>query len=298
MSEGKNVLVTGASGFIGFHAVPFLSKHYQVETFSLRSEMPLPEDLPKCDAIVYLSGVAHQPRIDPKLYYRVNRDMAISFAEKALQAGAKQFIYISSIKAMGEGGPYTLDEDSPCHPATDYGKSKLEGEDALLKLGTPEFKVSVIRPAVVYGFGAKGNIRKLTRFIRRWPWVPLGGIDNKRSMVYIGNLLALIHQVIRQQASGVFIAADDVAYSTSEIVGAINKRMERQRKILKFPSFLEPLIKFLLPGVYDRLFGNFIVDNSKTREKLDFQSPYTLETGLDEMLNMEKQQKENTHVST
>ena len=117
-------------------------------------------------------------------------------------------------------------------------------------------------------------------------------------MVYIGNLLALIRQVIEQKAEGVFIAADDVPHSTSAIVDAINRRMDHPRKILHFPLLLKPFIKFLLPNVYDRLFGSFIVDNSKTKEKLDFQSPYTLETGLDEMLNMEKQQKENTHVPT
>lgn len=299
-SREKTILITGASGFLGTHAVPFLKSFFDVKTLSLRQDKAISNYLfSDIDVVVYLTGIAHQSKkIDSTLYYTVNRDMAVTLAKKAKAGGGSQFVYISSVKAIGEGGKGIYKEGAICNPLTDYGKSKLLAEQELLKLSDERFVVSVIRPAVVYGKGAKGNIDKLMKLIDKLPVIPLGGIDNRRSMVYIGNFLALLKSVIDNAMPGVFIATDDEAKSTTDVVMGINKLRPLQKKIITMPKFVMRLIKVLVPGMHSKIFGDFEVDNTLTNQRLNFTPPYSFETGMREMVGMKESiQNQRTDVS-
>ncbi|HUR30017.1 MAG TPA: NAD-dependent epimerase/dehydratase family protein, partial [Saprospiraceae bacterium] len=189
-------------------------------------------------------------------------------------------------------------EGAACQPLTDYGKSKLQAEQELLKLSDDQFVVSIIRPAVVYGKGAKGNIAKLMKLIDKLPVIPLGDISNRRSMVYVGNFLALLKSVIDNAMPGVFIAADNEAKSTSDMVKEINRLRPTQKKIISMPKLVMKGLKGLLPDMHSKLFGDFEVDNTLTNERLNFTPPYTFETGMREMMGMEEStQNKRTDVS-
>lgn len=291
-SSERTILVTGASGFLGTHAVPYLKKFFKVQTLSLKQDQAINNYLfTGIDVVVYLTGIAHQAKkFDSTLYYTVNRDMAVMLANKAKASGASQFVYISSIKAIGEGGKGIHKEGAECHPLSDYGKSKLQAEEELMKLNDPQYVVSVIRPAVVYGKGAKGNIDKLMRLIDKFPVIPLGGIDNQRSMVYVGNFLALLKSVIDNAMPGIFIAADNEAKSTSDMVNEINNSRGNRKKIIRMPKVMMEVIKTLLPGMHKKLFDDFVVDNSSTNQRLNFTPPFTFETGIREMMEEETTQ--------
>ena len=298
-SSEKTVLVTGASGFLGTHALPYLKKFFKVQPLSLRQDQTINNYLfTDIDVVIYLTGIAHQSKkIDSTLYYTVNRDMAVKFAKKAKAAGVSQFVYISSIKAIGEGGKGIHKEGAECNPLSDYGKSKLQAEEELKKLNDHQFVVSVIRPAVVYGKGAKGNIDKLMKLIDKLPVIPLGGIDNKRSMVYVGNFLALLKSVIDNAMPGIFIAADNEAKSTSDMVNEINNSRDSRKKIIRMPKFMMKVIKTILPEMHNKLFDDFVVDNSSTNQRLNFTPPYSFETGMREMMEKETTQNKRTNVS-
>ena len=299
-SSEKTILITGASGFLGQHTVPYLKKFFDVQTLSLRPDQAINTYIfSGIEVVIYLTGIAHQSKaIDSTLYYTVNRDKAVALAKKAKAGGVSQFVYISSVKAVGEGGKGIHKEGGESHPTTDYGKSKLQAEQELLKLSDDQFIVSVIRPAVVYGKGAKGNIDKLMKLINRLPVIPLGGIHNKRSMVYVGNFLALLKSVIDNAMSGIFIAADNKSKSTSDMVVEINKLMPVQKKIIAMPKLMIRAIKTLLPDMHSKLFGDFEVENKLTNQKLNFTPPYTFESGMREMMGMEENnQYKRTDVS-
>jgi nucleoside-diphosphate-sugar epimerase len=290
--KDKTVLITGASGFLGKHTVPYLDRLFNVKTLSLRQPKNYARNLKEVDVIVYLAGIAHQSKkINDSIYFQINRDLTISFAAAAKKAGVKHFIFISTVKVFGEGGKQIYNEDSMCSPSSAYGKSKLEAERELLSMASDNFAVSIIRPAVVYGAGAKGNIEKLVNLINKFPLIPLGGIQNKRSMVYIGNFLALLKRIIDTQTPGVFLSTDNALKSTSEIVNEINRLNPKSKKIIVFPRIVRTLLHKLKPELYDKLFDDFVVDNTLTNRKLNFEPPYTFEEGLREMFGTQEQLK-------
>lgn len=283
-----NILITGASGFIGRHAVPYLQLYYNVETVSLRNYHREEIDMKNINAILYLSGIAHQSgKVDDEMYYSVNKEQVIHFAINAKAQGVQQFVFVSTVKVFGKTGNKVLNEFSDCNPEDAYGKSKLEAEQALLKMHTADFSVTIVRPAVVYGSGVKGNIRKLIGLARTLPILPFLGIDAKRSLVYIDNLLAMLKTIIEQRANGIYIASDPPK-STTEIIREINRNQKMPKRMIPFPAILRSTIRILRPGVYQRMFEEFVVDSSSSNERLHLIPPVTFADGIREMMNAEK----------
>ncbi len=183
--------------------------------------------------------------------------------------------------------PYN--EKSPCHPKDPYGKSKLEAEKALLALADGTFKVAVIRTPVVYGEGVKANILKLVELTDRYRALPFGGIDNRRSMVYIGNLTHLIFEIIRQEKAGLFLAGDDAPFSTSALIAAIAKALQKSCRL--FPSLtLKTALKYLKPQLFQRLYGDLYLDNTQTKASLNLTNPYSAREGIERMVAWYKAQ--------
>lgn len=283
----RSILITGASGFIGLHAVPYLQRYYNVETISLRSYHGADIDMKGIDAILYLSGIAHQSgKVEDEMYYSVNKEQVINFAVNAKARGVQQFVFVSTVKVFGKTENRVLNEFSECHPEDAYGKSKWEAEQALLKMNTADFNVTIVRPAVVYGSGVKGNIRKLIGLTRKLPILPFMGIDAKRSLVYIDNLLAMLKTIIEQRASGIYIASDPPK-STTEIIREINMSLKNPKRMIPFPTIFRSVIRVLRPGVYQRLFEEFVVDPSSSNERLHFIPPFTFAEGIREMMKAE-----------
>ena len=280
------ILVTGASGFIGRFAVPFLQKNNNVNTVSLQNISPSQVDYNSIKTIVHLAGMAHRMEaVDSDVYFKINHELTLDFALQAKLAGVSHFVYISTVKVYGDHkGIKYFDESSLCAPTDPYGESKWRAEKDLLTLVDDKFTVSIIRPPLVYGRDVKGNLQSLLGLVRKYPIIPFGGISNKRSMVYVGNLVALIDTIISKNVGGIFLAGDEYPHSTSELVDMIIRNANLKTKNLAIPLFLKKVFKSLKPEMYHRLFGDFIIDNVKTNKSLGFTPPFSFEEGVAEMV--------------
>ncbi len=218
------------------------------------------------------------------LYFSVNRDLTLALAQAAKAAGVKQFIFLSTIKVYGKDfseEPLTL--QTPCIPNDPYGQSKWEAEEGLRKLEGGNFKIAIIRPPLIYGPGAKGNLLRLMQLVTSQKPVPLGGISNRRSMIFIDNLIDLIHQIIDKKASGTYLPADYPPISTFQMVKLMAKTLNADKTIITLPLPLRWIIKQLKPGFHQRLFGSLEVDSSESYHSLDFHPRYSQEEGIEQM---------------
>lgn len=217
------LLVTGSSGYLGSSFIKQYQDKYQFDTFSLLAQKIEDIDFNGVDVVLHCAALVHQKvESSHEKYNEINVAYPVKLAKLAKQNGVKQFIFISTIAVYRESKD-RLDENTTCNPITFYGKSKLEAEKELLKLNDNTFTVSIIRPPMVYGKDAPGNIESLVRLVKKSPIIPLGGINNKRSFVYIGNLCHLVDVVIEQEKSGVFLASDDEPLSTTRLIELIAK---------------------------------------------------------------------------
>ena len=281
-----NLLVTGSSGFVGSYAIPVFKNLYDnVTTLSLRNRSVDDVDITGIDTIVHMAGLAHQmTKVDPSLYYDINQTLTVNFAAKAKQQGVKHFIYLSTIKVYGDHSMDVVSEATLCNPTDDYGKSKWEAEKELNGLANENFKVSIIRPPLVYGKNVKGNLLSLSKLIKKIPVLPLGGIENKRSMVFVGNLVGMINTLIDTPHNGTFLAGDDKSISTSFLVDQMIKHLGLNKKNTTMPGPIIKMIKLVKPAIYQRLFTSFIVDNKVSFKKLNFTPEFTVEEGIKQMM--------------
>ncbi|XOV91140.1 MAG: NAD-dependent epimerase/dehydratase family protein [Bacteroidota bacterium] len=284
----KSILLTGSSGFLGSRLLQ-KSKHSRaIGTVSLQSTPISQINLSGTDTIIHCAGIAHRMSgHDEKEYFKVNRDLTLLLAESAKANGVKHFIFLSTIKVFG------LDSsDAPIEgnlapsslflaPHKDaYGRSKLAAELGLKELESKDFTVSIIRPPLIYGPGAKGNLLKLMQNIQKGGMLPLGGIHNRRSMIFVDNLVALIDLIIEQKAAMTITPADQPAISTTKLVEELCKTINPDKKLISIPGFLRPLIRVLKPAFYHRLFGSLEVAPHPDLEKLGYQQKYSVEKGL------------------
>lgn len=274
------ILLTGSSGFIGSNFIKFFGQKYEIKNFSLQKEKIENIDFKDITTVLHLAALVHQMNgADEDEYKRLNVDYPVALAKKAKDSGVSHFIFMSSIKAYGEESSNIYKEDTLCAPIDAYGISKLNAEHELKKLEDDNFIVSIIRTPVVYGYGVKANILNLIRLVEKMSILPFGKIKNRRSMVYVGNLCALIDSIITNKKSGIFLASDDKAISTSELIETISKALNKKTYLFR-PIFFETILKIIKPNFHSRLYGNLEVDNEKTKKVLGFKNPYSFEDGI------------------
>ncbi|MDA3854147.1 MAG: NAD-dependent epimerase/dehydratase family protein [Bacteroidales bacterium] len=282
----NKILITGKNSFIGTYFKDN-SSEFQVSEADVKNKDISEISFEGYDTVFHVAAIVHQDKSIPDdIYYQVNRDLAVSVAQKAKDQGVKQLVFMSTVKVYGENSseeaPWT--ESSECYPQDAYGKSKLQAEKLLLSMSDSSFVVTIIRTPVVYGVGVKGNIYRLAKLVSRYPLIPLGNINNKRAMVYIGNLLALIQTSIVKRHNGILLAGDNMTFSTSTFVKHLMSATSKKRILIPFPFVLRYAIKWGKPKLYQRLFGSMVCDNTATCERLDFKPPYTEQEGLEELM--------------
>jgi nucleoside-diphosphate-sugar epimerase len=279
------IIVTGSGGFIGQRFMEYNRGKFEVIPLSLRQEIPAELDLQKANVVLHLAGKAHEMKqIDDKIYFDINFELTKKVADRALQQGVSLFIYMSSVKVYGDETADTLDEFSACNPTDAYGKSKLEAEKYLKSIESPSFKVAIIRPPMVYGPGVKGNMIRLLQLAEKNYPLPFAGIDNKRSMVFVDNLVELINHLMLKNANGTFMAGDMRAVSTAKLVTMMRELMNKPANLIKLPAFPRKILQHITPALYQRLFGSLEINTGHTNEVLGFVPPYSTEFGLKTMV--------------
>ncbi|WNL15930.1 NAD-dependent epimerase/dehydratase family protein [Arcobacter cryaerophilus gv. pseudocryaerophilus] len=282
-----NLLITGSNGFVGKYFMKKYKDNYYIRTFSFLKDDINSLDYSDIDVVFHLSALVHQmDGASCEEYERVNVTQTLQLAKKAKELGIKHFVFMSTVKVYGEETYIKYSENSACNPEDEYGKSKLKAELELQKIEDEDFKVSIIRTPIVYGYGVKANIKSLINLVNKVPLLPFGKIENKRSMVYIGNLCHLVYEIITQEKSGIFLASDDQPLSTSRLIELMAKNLDKKVYLVKIP-FFESLLKILKPSFHKRLYGSLEVDNSITKEKLNLKNPYSVEDGIKLMINGE-----------
>ncbi|MFW3344178.1 NAD-dependent epimerase/dehydratase family protein [Aliarcobacter butzleri] len=275
----NKILITGSNGYLGSSFINQFRNKYTFEKFSLLNQKIEDIKLDNIDAILHCAALVHQKvEHSYEKYYEINVKYPVKLAKIAKQNAVKQFVFISTIAVYGEDEK-KLDENTICNPATFYGKSKLEAEKELLKLNDDNFTVSIVRPPMIYGKNAPGNIDSLVKLVKKSPIIPLENIKNKRSFIFIQNLLHIIEEVILQKKSGIFLACDDESLSTSRLIELIARNLGKKVYLVKIP-FFETLLKVVKPSFHKRLYGSLEVDNSITKEKLNLKNPYSVEDGI------------------
>jgi nucleoside-diphosphate-sugar epimerase len=269
MNNKINVLITGSTGFIGSYFINQYSSQFVVNTFSFLRDNFDTLKLDGIDCVVHCGALVHQMKREPSYeeFFDSNVNHTLQMAIKAKANNVKQFIFISTIKVFGEESKKIFDENSPTSPKDDYGLTKKIAEEKLFELEDKNFKVAILRLPLVFGPGVKANFRSLINIVNQFKILPLGSINNKRSIVFVGNVCHYIFQIIKLRERGIFIANEDESFSTSELINQISKALGKNIILFSIPLFNQ-ILKIVKPKYYQRLFENLEVDNSLTKKIL------------------------------
>lgn len=286
----SKLLITGSSGFIGKSFIKN-SSEYLIKEVDLIKQNISDIDISGYTTVLHLAAIVHQLKGTPdEEYFKINSNLAYDVAFRAKEQGVKHFVFMSTVKVYGESTLLgeSLNEFSECYPQDAYGKSKYKGEKMIQALEDENFKVAIIRSPLVYGSEVKANMLNLIRLIDKFPLLPLGSINNRRSMVYVGNLVELMNCIIHKKASGVFIAGDQNSLSTTWLVELISKHLNKNIVLFALPTIFRNFIKYFRPDFFSRLYGSFEIDNSSSNKALGFTPPFSADEGISEMVKWYK----------
>ena len=302
------VLVTGAGGFIGRALVDDLvAAGYDVLGIVRREtelganvETRLVSDaaeaaehhglLENVNAVIHLAARVHQTEeFGDEFIARYVEDNATAtqrLAIAAAKAGVDRLIFISSVKVHNDNGNWPCTEDNPTSPEDAYGISKLRAEQALSQVRAETGLATVVlRPPLVYGPGVKANFATLLWLADSPLPLPLGGIDkNRRSYLYLGNLLSAIRKALTETAAvgRTYLVSDGEDVSTTTLVARLRSTFGRNRRLIPVP------VKILSAGasifgrqeIVSPLTGSRRIDDSRIRRELNWQPTYSLDQGL------------------
>lgn len=315
---GQTVLVTGATGFVGKALCAQLAhlgydvraavrqsgsaSGMQVDEVcvgSLGASTDWAAAVTGAAAVVHLAARVHvmdDQASDPLAEFRrVNVQGTLRLAQQAALAGVRRFVYISSIKALGEatqvGQPYT--EESLPQPTDPYGISKLEAEQGLRDLALQTgMEVVIVRPPLVYGPGVKANFAALLGAVQRGIPLPLGAVHNARSLVGLGNLVDFIALCLAhaKAANQTFMVSDGQDLSITALIRAMAQSAGVKARLLPAPQWaLTSAARLLGKGdAMQRLCGNLQVDITKARTLLGWTPPVSVVEGLRLAINTGK----------
>jgi nucleoside-diphosphate-sugar epimerase len=301
------VVVTGADGFIGTELTASLRAHGHQVRRAVRSpgsddgdDVHVTGDIAEFGnwpalvqgayAVVHLAGRAHiTDRNEAGTVARfrpTNVDASLRLAEACRLSGVRRMVFVSSIGVNGEGGvrPYT-ETDAPA-PVEAYAYSKLEAEQGLARvLKDSGTELVIVRPSLVYGPGAKGNVLRLLRLVARGVPLPLGSLRAPRSLIGVRNLCQMLVACVEHPgaAGQLFLAAEPERQSTASLVSALSSRIPGAGKVWKCPVSLLAFASAMVgkSAEFRKIAGSFEVDASKAAHLLDWYPAVTFDAEMD-----------------
>lgn len=285
------IVITGASGFVGRALCARLVDAGHVVVALVRSPAREPGALSGCEqrtvgdlaqfadwrnalagaqAIVHLAAYAHGGATGGAALVALNVAATRAAAEAARESGA-HFVFASSIKVHGECSAAPLRENSPIAPCDPYAHSKARAEQSLRELAG--LRLTVLRPPLVYGPGVKANFLALMRAIARGAPLPLASVHNRRSFLYVGNLVDAILRCLAEPRSAgrTYLVSDGAALSTPALCREIGVALERPARLFRFPPAWLPM---------RQLTQSLEADASAIRGELGWRPPFSLRDGL------------------
>jgi len=305
------IAVTGANGFVGQHTIRRLAKggdtpialvrdtasindhsfeHAVIPSLNGNTPMPsLIDALQGCDGVVHLAAQVHDMtgKTPESVMWDVNIDGSVRLLEAAIAAGVKRFVFVSSVKAVGEhteaAAPF--DVHTTPTPQDPYGRSKLEGEQALTKTAEgADIQLVILRPTFVYGWPLVGNFKLLVNAVRSGYHLPFMAVNNRRDMIYVGNLADAIATACHTEntTNVPYFVCDGDPVSTPELIRRVGDAFGTPAKLVNFP-----LIALRIAGAItrksaaiQRLTENLEVDSSTFCRDAGWQPPYKMSEGL------------------
>lgn len=317
MTLSRNILVTGATGFVGSALLKELYKRDYIVRGAVRNSPRIHEPckgfeyinvgdvneftdwsnaLSGIDCVVHCAARAHhydETATEALQCYRsVNVAGTIELAHQASLAGCKKLIYLSSIKVNGERtyGDMCFTSDDMPRPEDAYGISKFEAEQALHQIAkSTGLEVVIIRPPLIYGPNVKGNLARLLKVVDSGFPLPLGSVNNCRSLLGLDNLLDFIVCCLdNPEAIGqTFLLSDDEHMSTKELISLIARNMCKKTPMFKFPLALIKYISEIIGRDRDieRLVSSLRVDDTFTRNKMKWMPIKSASSGIKQMVD-------------
>ncbi|HAT9068724.1 TPA: NAD-dependent epimerase/dehydratase family protein, partial [Legionella pneumophila subsp. pneumophila] len=278
------ILITGATGFIGRSLVPaLLSEGHDVRCAVLQLDSTLQAEqivinnlevhtdwtdaLRNVEIVIHLAARVHIMKeyatssLDE--YCKINSIATKNFVEQAVQNNVKRFIFLSTIKVHGEFSQNNLpfSEDCRTQPEDPYAKSKLYAEQFIQEIcQNARMEFVILRPPLVYGPYVKANFLRILQLVdKKWP-LPFGSIYNKRTFIYIDNLVSAISAVVSEPsaANQVYLVADDCSWSLTQLVQTLSRKMNTKLFLIPIPvQILIFLFKLCgLKNINTRLFSS------------------------------------------
>lgn len=306
------VLVTGASGFLGRHVCDALVRRgVAVRGLVRRADASLApgvasvtgdlEDLASLrsvaagvEGVIHLAAHVHGSSADPAAVRRVNTDATVALLEAAAAAGARDFLFASSVKAVGESSVDPWNESTAPAPADWYGRSKLEAERRIHAAAERHgIHAPVLRLPLVYGPGMKANALQLFKLVDRGVPLPFGSVHNRRSLLFTGNMVAAAIAAIESpQGNDTFFVSDDDDVSTPMLVTGIARALGRPVRLVPVPvgllragALVGDVLSWAFPfrltsAALDRLVGSLAVDCSRLKARTGYIPLHSVAEGL------------------
>lgn len=266
----KRILITGASSYIGESFERFIKKYtdYSVETLDMLNDRWKEKSFKGYDTIYHVAGIAHikESVHNEQLYYKVNRDLAIRVGKKAKEDGVKQFIFLSTMSVYGMTDGVITSTTKP-NPKSNYGKSKLQAEEELLKLQSDVFNVTVLRPPMVYGLGCKGNFQSVVKIVKKSPVFPL--VSNRRSMIYVDNLSSFVKWCIDNETNGIYRPQDLEYVNTTEMARLIANKLGKKLYCSYILGVIVHIAGLFVP-MCKKAFGSLIYEEADIVEEVNY----------------------------
>ena len=315
-SWGPRVLVTGATGFLGAHvSQALLGRGLAVRALTRSGSPPAPAGtepapvgalndsaglrraLEGVTSVIHLAAYVHRQRVphDEDAYREVNVDGTVALLDASVAAGIRDFVFVSTVKTVGEISHETWTERTQPAPADPYGRTKLAAEEAVRAAALRHgLHAPILRLPLVYGAGMKANALRLFQLIDRGLPLPLGAVHNRRSLLYVGNFVAAVTATLEHEAGNdLFFVSDGPPIATPDLIRAIARALGRPVRLVSVPVGLMrvaarigdqvarvvPAVPFT-SAILDRVVGSLAVDSAKLATTVGFCPPYALDQGL------------------